>query len=164
MSPVVVNLPGAQFTEDDAFCLQADVEALVQRGKFTEATKPNHQQVLDWMARYAAQVESVLATAGVLYTVTSRGNPFPASTSDANAARLKTLCAAANAKAAAAEARAMHEVKDGTGAPSQSEIWLKEFEELLVQIAADCLVLETRAPIFSKTNTTDLKFLSDTEF
>jgi len=58
----------------------------------------------------------------------------------------------------------MHEVKDGTGAPSQSEIWLKEFEELLVQIAADCLVLETRAPIFSKTDTTDLTFLSSTEF
>jgi len=160
---VVIPVPVGGYTESDAFCALADVEGLVQRGKFTAATKPSFQLVLDWMGRYAAQIESVLADNGVLYTVASRGNPFPIS-GDASVLRLAKLCEAANAKAAASEARAMHEVKDGTGAPTQSEIWMKEFEELLEQIAAESLIVETRSPIFSRTDTTDLRFLSDTEF
>jgi len=161
---IITHTGDTQYTEDDAFCALADVEALVQRGSFTGSTHPTAQQVLDWMGRYAAQVESVLADNQIEYTVASRGNPFPDSGTDASVSRLQSLCEAANAIAAAAQAIEMLESKDSGDGSGKAAEMMKEFEALLEQIVQEALIDTSPAPIFGAGTSTDLRFLSDTEF
>ncbi len=91
----------------DAFCSQADVEAKAQRGVYDATTCPTSQQVLDFMAMRAGEVEGVLQRASLPYTVPSRGTPFPtygAGPTTDQEERLIVLCQQANAYGAAADA------------------------------------------------------------
>lgn len=135
---MIVDLTGIPYTEDDAFCKQADVEGVAQRGVYTSITNPSAQQVVDWMGRYAAEIEARMAENGQTYTVKNRGNGFPDTTSSASVARLKVLCEAANAQGAAAEAIAMHETKSDAGDPEASKVARKEYGRLLESIIETC--------------------------
>lgn len=152
------------YTANDAFCAITDVEALVGRGAYSVSTVPTNQQVLDWMARRAAQVEARLANGGQAYTVQSRGNAFPGSPS-AVVGRLKILCEVANAHGAAADAILMHEVKLPDGVPSAAEVLLKAYEDDLKQIDLLCVDLSRDASsavsISYTTSTEDLEFGMD---
>lgn len=151
------------YTASDAFCAQTDVESVVQRGVFDTTTKPTAQQVLDWMARYAAEVEDHLAKSGSGYTVTNRGNPFPGSPTG-TIARLKLLCEAANAIGAASQVIAMHSVLGGAGSADAAKAMYDRFVEMLKQIDVAAVIAVSGASVFSRTDTTDLAFTSDTEF
>ena len=151
------------YTASDAFCAQADVEGLIGRGTFTSTTKPTAQQCLDWMARVAAEVEAKLAENGITYTVTSHGAAFPATPTDAKTFRLKVLAESANAKGAAAIVLEIHDVKDEYGRVPAAMEMKKDYLGLLEAIVT---VAEgaTLSAVYSDTNTTGLKFLSDTGF
>ena len=151
------------YSASDAFCAQTDVEGLIGRGTFTSTTKPTAQQCLDWMARVAAEVESKLAENGVNYTVQTHGAPFPATPTDAKTFRLKILAESANAKGAAALVLDIHDVKDEYGQVPAAIALRKEYLGLL-----DTIVLtaesSTLSAVFNSTDTTNLRFLSDTQF
>lgn len=151
------------YSASDAFCAQADVEGLIGRGTFTSGTKPTAQQCLDWMARVAAEVEAKLAENGITYTVASHGAAFPATPTDAKTFRLKVLAESANAKGAAAIVLQMHDVKDEYGQVPSAIAMQKDYLGILETIGtiADAATLTA---VYSDTNTTGLKFLSDTGF
>ena len=148
---------------NDAFCLQADVEGLAGRGAFTSGTTPTAQQVLDWMARIAAEVEAKLFENGITYTVLAHGSPFPGSPTDAKTARLKKLSESANAIGAAGMVLFIHGVKDEYGRSPEAAVLLKQYEGFLESITAVATVVASTA-VFSDTNTDKLQFTSGSEF
>jgi len=151
------------YTDTSAFCLQTDVEGLVQRGVFTANTKPTAQQVLDWMARYAGEIESTIAAVGSSYTVSARNNPFPGSPSPA-VARLKMLCESANALGAASQVVAMHSVLGGSGSTDAATEMFERYTKLLEELVVAASNSVASAALVSRTDTTDLAFLTNTEF
>ena len=151
------------YTSDDAFCIKTDVEAVVQRGAFTTDTKPTAQQVLDWMARYAGEIEQHMADAGASYTVKNRGVAFPATPTGA-VARLKILCEAANAIGAASQVIAMHSVLGGSGSDEAATAMYARFTETLKQVDAAAASATPGRSVFDRSDATDLPFTSSVEF
>lgn len=156
------------YTANDAFCAQTDVEATVQRGTFTSGTFPTAQQVLDCMARRAAEIESVLASEGQPYTVQTRGSAFPGSPS-ASVGRLKVLCEMANAQGAAADVAAMHAAKGGVVASEDDIAWMVEYRKTLDAIRELCeaMAAATRpTPLTVQNDSTlvNLPFTTTTEW
>lgn len=119
------------YVENDSFCKQTDIEARLQRGTFTVSTKPTAQQVLDAMARRAAQVESALARAGQPYTVPSGANPFDATPTGLER-RLKVMAEEANIVGACADALQMWiSPQQGTSSEEQVVAYLRMYQASL---------------------------------
>ncbi len=66
----------ADLVETDTFCTQSGVESRIQRGAFGGATVPTKNQMIDFMALRAAEIQAVLWNAGHEVTVPSGGNPI----------------------------------------------------------------------------------------
>ena len=151
------------YTASDAFCAATDVEGLVGRGAFTSSTVPTAQQVLDWMARVAAEVESKLFESSLNYTVSTHGTPFPATPTDPKVFLAKVLAESANALGAAAIVLEIHGVKDSDGKSYEGKVLRDQYNEVLAALGAEVDSFSAYANV-SRTNTTDLAITTTTEF
>ena len=87
-------------TEQDAFCTLEDVRSHVQR-EFGPATVPTLDQVLQFMAWSANEIEAEMAVAGLSYTVDSGPRPIPGGEPGDT---IRSIASSANARGAAAQA------------------------------------------------------------
>jgi hypothetical protein len=97
------------YTESDAFCSLADVQAKVQRGSFSGTSAPTSGQILDFMAWRAVELEAVIAQEGYAKTVATGGSPLGTTGNDRV---LGKLLRNANATIAAADAIMAFDVRD----------------------------------------------------
>ncbi len=133
-------------TEQDAFCTVEDVRSHVQR-EFGPATVPTLDQVLQFMAWCANEIEADMAISGLSYTVDSGARPIP---SGEPADTIRSIAANANARGAAAQAIA-----------AQYAALKSEKPEKAKDLAADFLRLKKtlREFIGTKANQEDLATL-----
>lgn len=101
------------YTENDSFCTLSGVQAYAQYGSYTSGTNPTQSQVLDFMAAVAGDLQLLMASHGLNYTVPAGEHPV---NSDNTA--LARVLGDANAVGAAIRAVTAKEVGI---APSTSE-------------------------------------------
>jgi hypothetical protein len=105
----------------DSYTTIVNVQAWVQRGAFTAASKPSDAQVYVAMQLRASEITTVLNDQGVFASPPSGGAPLPTATDGEKA--LVNLCDLANSLAAAGDAIFMHDTRDAANVERAKALW-----------------------------------------
>ena len=160
------------FDADDAFCAITDVESRVGRGSFGASTVPTNQQVLDFMAMRAQEIQAAILRGGATYTVANGSNAFGSPTDTAVIA-LKLMCQDANALAAAADAINARDVRDNPEANTVAGDYFAQYLRLIgsedemgqIEQHIKAEVLTSRASVYIVPTTTDFPWFDmDTQW
>lgn len=128
------------YADGDSFTTIADVQARWQRGAFSGTTNPTTDQVRAFMQKRSTEIQAILLEAGLTYTVSTGGSPFPGSGTTAQNT-LRDMCALANELAAAGDATAAHDSVQGTGSPEEAQALWREADSVRKKIRSVCEAL-----------------------
>lgn len=132
------------YAAEDSFCSLEDVQALCQRGVFSDNTRPTQDDVLQFCALRSAKAQSVMAEEGLAYTVPSGAFPLTESADPT----LYRLCVAFAAIAAAGDVAAARSAPESADLPTRAtERWADAKDHLaLIRDRARRLAAKGSAP------------------